>query len=171
LWIKGEAGTGKSTIAYTVARHCRQANVLGASFFCTREDGTCSELGLVFPTMSYQLSLFHPPFGEVVTQVLNSNPGAAYTRPLFQLEDLIMKPLQSESVRNSFPPCVVILDALDECKDTGSRSTILSALAGHIHNLAPISFIITSRPEHSIELGFNILDLVPCTHRLHYELQ
>jgi len=37
FWINGpgSAGTGKSTIAYTVAQRCRERGILGASFFCS----------------------------------------------------------------------------------------------------------------------------------------
>jgi hypothetical protein len=37
FWIKGSAGTGKTTIAYSIAEDCRKHNVLGASFFCSRD--------------------------------------------------------------------------------------------------------------------------------------
>ncbi|KAJ7327987.1 hypothetical protein DFH08DRAFT_710021 [Mycena albidolilacea] len=51
---------------------------------------------------------------------------------------------------NSFPPCVVVVDALDECKDSATTSTILAALSKHVTNLAPLRFFITSRLEHHI---------------------
>src|SRR5258705_13071070 len=37
FWINGSAGTGKTTIAYTVAEACRKRGILGASFFCSRD--------------------------------------------------------------------------------------------------------------------------------------
>jgi hypothetical protein len=46
FWINGSAGTGKTTIAYTIARDCRTHGMLGAGFFCSRDDADCSNPGL-----------------------------------------------------------------------------------------------------------------------------
>jgi WD40 repeat protein len=72
----------------------------------------------------------------------------------YQLEELIVKPLHS--VRNSFPSCLVILDALDECKDDRVTSIILSSLSRHVTELSPIKFLITSRPEQNITGAFKL---------------
>ena len=38
LWINGLAGTGKTTVARSVAEWCDKRGVLGGSFFCSRSD-------------------------------------------------------------------------------------------------------------------------------------
>ena len=38
FWLNGQAGTGKSTVAYTVAQWSHKKKALGASFFCSRSD-------------------------------------------------------------------------------------------------------------------------------------
>ncbi|KAJ7145668.1 hypothetical protein C8R44DRAFT_845105 [Mycena epipterygia] len=166
FWLNGLAGTGKTTIASTVANHCREQtpDMLGASFFCSRDDAECSNLQLIFTTISYQLALFNSAFKEQVSRVLQDNPDIGYAGAPFQLEELIVKPLRS--VRHTFPPCVVVLDALDECKDTQTTSTILSALSLHIAELSPVKFFITSRPEHHIRMGFRSPSLHPSTQQL-----
>ena len=67
LWINGLAGTGKSTIAQTLARLCDGGKLLGASFFCARTGGR-SNVQLIFPTIAYQLSLLNPVFAEEVAK-------------------------------------------------------------------------------------------------------
>jgi hypothetical protein len=73
----------------------------------------------------------------------------------YQLEELIVKPLRA--VGDSFPSCLVIFDALDECKDDHVTSIILSTLFHHITELSPVKFLITSRPEQNITNAFRSL--------------
>jgi hypothetical protein len=70
----------------------------------------------------------------------------------YQLEELIVKPLHT--TRDSFPSSLVILDALDECKDDRITSIILSSLSRHVTELSPLKFFITSRPEQNITSAF-----------------
>jgi hypothetical protein len=164
FWINGSAGTGKSTIAYTIAEGCRARGVLGASFFCSRDDANCSDPGLVFTTIAYQLGQSNASYAAEVTRVLQSNPDIGYSSVPYQLEQLIVKPLHN--LQNSFPPCVVVLDALDECKDSGSMSIILSSLTRYVNELSPLKFVVTSRPENSITTAFKSKKLSPATERL-----
>jgi hypothetical protein len=163
FWINGSAGTGKTTIAYTIAKDCRAQDVLGASFFCSRDDADCSNSGLIFTTIAYQLCQFHPPYAAEVTRALQVDPDIGYSSVPYQLEQLIVKPLRT--LQGSFPPCVVVLDALDECKDSEATSIILSALARYVNELSPLKFVITSRPEHPITTAFRSKELSFATER------
>jgi hypothetical protein len=164
FWIKGSAGTGKTTIAYSVAEDCRKHNVLGASFFCSRDDAECSNSRLIFTTIAYQLGLFNALFRDEVTRALKSNPDIGYSSEAYQLEQLIVKPLRA--LQGSFPPAVVVLDALDECKESNTTSTILSSLSRHVNELRPLKFLITSRPEFHINTAFKSSQLSLATQRL-----
>ncbi|KAJ7751528.1 hypothetical protein DFH07DRAFT_774773 [Mycena maculata] len=146
FWLNGAAGTGKTTIAYTIAQECKNGGILGASFFCSRDDADCSNLRLIFTTIAYQLGLFNPVFGTEVSKVLKATPDIGYTNAQTQLEELIVNPLHM--VRDSFTRCVIILDALDD-------SVILSVLARHSEDLSPLIFLVTSRPENHIKMAFS----------------
>ncbi|KAJ7328022.1 hypothetical protein DFH08DRAFT_331114 [Mycena albidolilacea] len=156
FWMNGAAGTGKTTIAATVAHGClnQQPSALGASFFCSRDDKDCSDLRLIFTTIAYQLALFHPGFGKQISLIRKANPDIGDRYPEQQLRKLIVEPLSS--VRESFPPCVIVVDALDECRDTAPISIILAALSKHVTNLAPLQFFITSRPEPQISKAMSL---------------
>jgi len=78
FWLDGVAGTGKSTIAQTVADHFSQTHELGASFFCSRDDGECSNINLVFPTIAYQLSLRSPSFQKHLSEAIHKDPDVQY---------------------------------------------------------------------------------------------
>src|SRR5258705_6334368 len=86
FWLDGVAGTGKSTIAQTVANHFDSTHDLGASFFCSRDDAECSNVGLVFPTIAYQLSLFNTSFRSHLSEVMDTDPDVQYALASMQLE-------------------------------------------------------------------------------------
>ena len=61
-WLNGLAGTGKSTIAQTIAERLFADGQLGASFFCSRDFEDRSNLKLIFPTLAVQLARKYPKF-------------------------------------------------------------------------------------------------------------
>jgi hypothetical protein len=152
FWINGSPGTGKMTIASTVAKECKDMGILGASFFCSRDDAECSNPKLIFPAIAQQLGLFSPSFQAELATVLTSKPDIVYSRVCFQLEELIINPLRR--LGNRFPSCIVVMDALDECRDHGTTSVILSSLSRFVADLRHLKFLITSRPEQQIASVF-----------------
>ena len=165
FWINGpgSAGTGKSTIAYTVSKHLDACRKLGASFFCSRDNADCSNPKLIFPTVAYQLGQFYAPFRQQLSAVFQADPDVAHLVVPRQLEKLLVKPLHA--MKGKMPFCVVVIDALDECQDGGATSIILSSLAQHITALSPVKFLITSRPESHIISGFKLGRLNQTTQR------
>jgi hypothetical protein len=165
FWLNGpgSAGTGKSTIAYTVARDLDKHQKLGASFFCSRDNADCSNPKLILPTIAYQLGQFYAPLQEELSAVLKADPEVAYSVVSCQLERLLVKPLRA--MKGQMPFCVVVIDALDECQDGGATSMILSSLAQYITALSPLKFLITSRPEAQIIEGFKLERLNLSTQR------
>ncbi|KZP33353.1 hypothetical protein FIBSPDRAFT_924404 [Athelia psychrophila] len=154
FWVNGGAGTGKSTIALTVAQTCKDRGILGASFFCSRDSAECSKPKLLFTTIAYQLSLVCDAFGEKVVAAMHSDPDMGIKSLSHQLEKLILEPLNH--ARDLLPsPCVVIIDALDECGDDSRTHAVLACLSGQVSRLARLRFLITSRPEQNITSVFS----------------
>ncbi|KZP30683.1 WD40 repeat-like protein [Athelia psychrophila] len=163
FWLNGSAGTGKSTIAFTVAKSFKSRGILGASFFCSRDEATCSNHKLIFPTIAHQLAHFHPEFRRRLADAVKEEPDIVHSDVAYQLQELIVQPL---SCIRDFPSnCVVVIDALDECKDDSTISAILAALSRHVEQLAPLKIFLTSRPERNINLGFSDSILHGTTHR------
>ena len=155
FWLNGLAGTGKTTIAYTVAQRCHATETLGASFFCSRSIADCNDTSKIIPTIAYQLGIFYKPMGDRVAEILQNDPSLLYSSPSRQFEELIIKPLTS---LRDIPLCMVIIDALDECSNSSATSMILSTLLKYAKLLSRLRFFVTSRPEPHIAAKFSAPD-------------
>ena len=158
FWLNGLAGTGKSTIAQTFSDMVAKAGILGASFFCSRDYLDRRELKNIFPTLAYQLACRYPTFRHHVIRAIKKDPTVANNSLISQLEDLIVGPLSASNI-----PCVIVVDALDECIDDQPASAILSVLGRHVKQLSSARFFITGRPEPRIRTGFRLPLLEPLT--------
>jgi hypothetical protein len=147
-WMNGMAGTGKTTIAYTLCKRLNDAHQLGASFFCSRSLPDCRDAGRIVPTIAYQLARFSHPFQEALCQVLAVDPDIGTCDIMDQFEKLLKYPLLE--IKQAFPDdVVVVIDALDECADAKSAQLVLDLLFRHVSEL-PIKFFVTCRPEPSV---------------------
>ena len=164
FWLNGLAGTGKSTIAQTFATSTFAYGKLGASFFCSRDSADRSNLQSIFPTLAFQLAHRYPQYREKLFQVLRANHDVEQEALSSQLEKLIVGPLKETEI-----PTLIIIDALDECKDKEPASALLSVLSRHVHEIPDVKFFITGRPEPPIQEGFRLELLRPITDvlRLH----
>jgi len=158
FWLNGLAGTGKSTIAQTVAERTFAEGLLGASFFCSRNFQDRSDLHFIFPTLAFQLAHKYPDFRSHLVSLLQSDPDVV-DEPLYnQMERLIVEPLRSADCST-----LIVIDALDECKDEDPSSAILSVLGRLVEQIPRVKFFITGRPEPRIKTGFRLPLLVDST--------
>ena len=65
-----------------------------------------------------------------------------------------MQKLLVEPLRSVDTSAVVVIDALDECKDDDPESAILVVLGQFVSEMPGVKFFITSRPESHIMTGF-----------------
>ena len=158
FWLNGLAGTGKSTIAQTFAENCFADGNLGASFFCSRDSNDRSNLQTIFPTLAFQLACQYPQFQEKLLELLRTNPNVAKESLYLQVEKLIVGPLKATEIQT-----LIIIDALDECKDEDSESAILFVLSKYVDQIPNVKFFITGRPESQICSGFHLPSLKPIT--------
>lgn len=96
--------------------------------------------------------------------MLRSDPDIGSSSLAYQLEQLIVRPLRATGVH--FPHCVIIIDALDECKDDSTISVVLASLSLYISEFPSLRILITSRPEKNIAHGFKSGNLEPATRQL-----
>ena len=151
FWLNGLAGTGKSTIAQTISERLFAEGLLGASFFCSRDFEDRSNLHSIFPTIAFQLARKYPDFRSHFVALLRTNPDVVHESLYNQMQKLIVEPLQEARIST-----VIVIDALDECKDDEPSSAILSVLGRFVEEITDVKFFITGRPEPRIKTGFRL---------------
>jgi nucleoside-triphosphatase THEP1 len=151
-WINGIAGTGKTTICYSLCRKLESMNQLAASFFCTGTLLECKTIGNIFPSIAYQLAAFCPHYARELHKILRNNYGVVMSDLRTQYKQLIEGPLRPSPIRNApSNTVVVVIDALDECEsEDADISDILDLLLGTEDSI-PIKFFVSSRPEPAIQ--------------------
>jgi len=150
-WLNGLAGTGKSSIAQTIAERMSEGGKLGASFFCSRDFEERSDLRLIFPTLAVQLARKYTEFRSIFVPLARSDPRIAHKSLCNQMEKLIVQPLIESSIST-----VIVIDALDECEDEEPASAILSVLGQFVSKIPKVKVFVTGRPEPRIRNGFRL---------------
>ena len=160
FWLHGPAGTGKSTIARTIAVNAKKAGYITASFFFSgvgaagQRDPAC-----VFPTLAHQLSAGHKDLNRLIGDALmrpsNKVNGMVNGIVFDQFQTLIAAPLDAWHAESKNPGNIlIILDAIEGCQgvEDGHPQRILTCLRDHKYR-APshVRLLLTSRPDRPIE--------------------
>ena len=74
-----------------------------------------------------------------------------------------MKKLVVEPLKESNVSTVIVIDALDECKDEEPASAVLSVLGQLVSEIPKVKFFLTGRPEPRILEGFRLPPLAKAT--------
>lgn len=154
FWLSGMAGTGKSTIAYTICNNFEnnyQPCRLAASFFCSRQTENLSRRLYIIPTIASQIAHCSVAFASALS---STNPGFVHILDK-QMNDLLIQPWQSSSSKqlSEMLPMLIVIDALDEVKDNEGPKFV-EALIQSVEkagvSIKGLKFLITSRPDPGI---------------------
>ncbi|QRV93672.1 hypothetical protein RhiJN_21690 [Ceratobasidium sp. AG-Ba] len=148
-WMNGMAGTGKTTIAYTLCELLESSHQLAASFFCSRSLSGCRDVNRLVPTVAHQLGMSCHPFKDVLCEALDRDQSLASLSLATQFERLIAQPLRTVEHKIPSGLLVVVIDALDELADRLDVSRVLDTLLQQVSGL-PVKFFITCRPDSSL---------------------
>ncbi|KFX99139.1 hypothetical protein O988_04021 [Pseudogymnoascus sp. VKM F-3808] len=155
FWLNGLAGTGKSTVARTVARRHFERESLGASFFFSRGGGDVSHAGKFVTSIAVQLANNVPTVRQYIYDAITKRNDVASQSLRDQWCQLVLRPLLR--LGSSSPPSsyMLIVDALDECDKEEHIRIILGVLA-EVQTLKTVRLrvFLTSRPETPIRHGF-----------------
>ncbi|EDU43562.1 vegetative incompatibility protein HET-E-1 [Pyrenophora tritici-repentis Pt-1C-BFP] len=159
FWLSGMAGTGKSTIARTVAESFFSRGQLGASFFFKRGEGERGNASRFFTTIATDLVVHEPGMLAGIKKALNEDSAISQRALKDQFEKLVLQPLLSiRQARSHGLARVIVIDALDECEREEDIRAILQLLAKTKHvQPVPLRIVVTSRPELHIRLGFQAM--------------
>ncbi|KAI9771033.1 MAG: hypothetical protein M1839_002969 [Geoglossum umbratile] len=156
FWLKGMAGTGKSTIARSVAQSFADQHQLAASFFFKKGEGERGNTTRFFTTIATDLMARIPGLILGVRKALDADPSISERVLKDQFEKLILNPLSEiQQAPSQALAYIVVIDALDECEREEDIRVVLQLLA-RTKDIKPVSLriLVTSRPELPIRLGF-----------------
>ncbi|PPQ93627.1 hypothetical protein CVT25_001122, partial [Psilocybe cyanescens] len=159
-WLFGQAGSGKTTIAYSVARRFEFAGdpndtiILGGNFFCSRQFEESRLSKCIIRTVVHHLALKCRAFADQLSDfdTVNQNVRA-------QLEDLLIAPWQASKPARCHDPSkppqhyLIIIDALDEIDGTGGSEflrNLLDVVDQNENRLQGLKFFVTSRPDPNL---------------------
>jgi hypothetical protein len=151
FWLSGTPGTGKSTICRTFARQLKEKGLLGASFFFRRGEEDATKL---FPTLIKQLVTRVPQMIPAFQEAVECDPGIPEKGLREQFNKLFLHPLLGiKQAQTTY--MVIVIDALDECKQEDDIQVLLQLLPQvQRSNSVQLRFLLTSRPELPIRMGF-----------------
>ena len=127
--------------------------------FSARETSTTAAASVHFPHLAVQLARKYRGFRSIFVPLVRSDPGIAQESLYNQMDKLIVRPLGESTIST-----VIVIDALDECKDEEPASAILLVLGRFVFELPNVKLFITGRPEPLIREGFRPPLLVEATH-------
>jgi hypothetical protein len=151
-WVHGPAGSGKSTIAHTLARRYDEQKRLAFSFFFSRRNLDRSDATKFVLTFAYQLATAVPLVTQAMQDALLRDPSILRQRLEDQFAKLIIDPLQS--VERYILPMIVVIDGLDECCNEAHVNELIQLLVPALSQL-PFRLLFTSRPEAYIQAIFS----------------
>ncbi|GAT30948.1 WD domain-containing protein [Aspergillus luchuensis] len=157
FWLRGMAGTGKSTIARTVAKMFNDQLLLGASFFFSRSNADRADPDRLFPTLARQLADVLPGFAAHLKDSIQHKHDVAQQSLDQQWRCLLLEPLSTLS--DKFPhsmALVLVIDALDECQNGLIYAQSIVKLLATARTLEKVQLriFVTSRPEDYLADGF-----------------
>ncbi|KAI5121598.1 hypothetical protein M0805_009469 [Coniferiporia weirii] len=159
FWLYGVAGSGKSSIANSVAHMFDERQRLLGCFFCKKDDPECRVPSNVFPTLALHFSKWHATYRSMVSHVIQGKDGPKLSQSLqWQFELLLKKPLNSldgDAVDLPPKPLIVVIDALDEGGDSAASRSELAKLLLEMAGIVPwLKVFVTSRPLPEFEHVF-----------------
>ena len=158
LWLHGEAGMGKSSIAHTIADRFKKLGRLGSCYCFDRNQMAEQRDKKIFTTIARDLADRDKQMRRELATAIHQDTSLKHTTDILQQwKELIMKPAKKFS-ETMAGPIVIMIDALDESGAAASRQHLLRILAGKLDDdeslitkLPPhIRILVTSRPSPDI---------------------
>ncbi|KAG8729755.1 hypothetical protein FRC10_003476, partial [Ceratobasidium sp. 414] len=156
LWVHGQAGLGKSTIAASVCQKLDGSDILAASFFCKRDDPERRDAQKVLTTIIHGLAHRHPAYAKALATAIQQDSSICTSPVETQYNKLIVDLLQLPEVSAATSRLVLVVDALDECGNTQTRRRLLGQLHSMSRMVNWLKVVITSRPDLDIKEYFDL---------------
>jgi hypothetical protein len=139
-----------------VCRKLEVEKMLGAHFFCKRDDPDLRSPERALNTIVHRLASWYKPYGRAVATAIENNvelPNASMEQRYSHLVEKLTQKIEDDNIRpEGF--VIVVVDALDECELGGSRPKLLTYLQ-NLSRLVPwLKVVVTSRRDPDIVSAF-----------------
>ncbi|KAG6918233.1 hypothetical protein DXG01_015826 [Tephrocybe rancida] len=140
-FLSGVAGSGKSTIAHSIAKACSEEGILASSFFFKAAQTNRDTPARLISTFARDLASTDKQLAEEISRTIEDNTAIATAYSIsVQFAKLIEAPLSGTPPSH---PIVFVIDALDE----GWTKELITLLSTQVPHLPPnVRFFVTSRP-------------------------
>jgi molybdopterin-guanine dinucleotide biosynthesis protein len=157
-WLCGMAGTGKTTIAYSLCDRLKAEGHLGASYFCSRTIDESCNIRAIIPSIMYQLASCSATLRSLIVKAVKGDREITSNQTDTQFTHLICDPIQScpDDARR-----VLAFDAFNEFKTLEDARLLLLTLTAFAPNLPSVKLFITSQQEPQIEEVFKSVKGTP----------
>ncbi|KAJ7166165.1 hypothetical protein C8R46DRAFT_1097229 [Mycena filopes] len=160
FWVFGPSGTGKSTIANSLAEIFDALGYTGSFVFFDRDVRERADPSSFIRTIASHLARRGGPMADAIFAAVEKNPGVSEMHLARQFKTLILEPTCATTSVSS-RPVIIIIDALDEGAIDGEvPADFLAVLADGLPRLPKhVRVLITSRRDPKI---VSSLSALPC---------
>ncbi|CAG7853144.1 COMPASS-like H3K4 histone methylase component WDR5B {ECO:0000303/PubMed:19567704} Short=AtWDR5B {ECO:0000303/PubMed:19567704} [Serendipita indica DSM 11827] len=146
FWLCDIAGSGKSTVAMSVAQMWRKKGIYGGQFFFSLISNEGSTTEKFCSTIARELAQQVPELKPYIAKAVEQNPAIMRSSLQEQLQTLVINPLRQRQQR-----VILVIDAVDECKSGAQRKELLDTITMAARETNNLKLFITSRPDPVIE--------------------
>ncbi|KAG6905206.1 hypothetical protein DXG01_004286, partial [Tephrocybe rancida] len=146
-WLSGRAGTGKTTIAHTIADKYDSEGRLAATFFLWRSTGDRDEIRKVVPTIAFQIAEKSHLAKEGMERALLKESSLSECLSQLSRFDYQLSKLLIHAPDCSTGHSLVVIDGLDESVSPERVEDLVKKLC---QMSLPFRFLLVSRPEDYI---------------------
>lgn len=139
----------------TLAHHYAGEQRLAGTFFFAKQDSERDNFVHFVPTLASQLIDSIPELKAILQETLEKDSSLIHQSFHVQFKKLILDPLRLKKITLSGPPMVIIIDSLDDCKDSDVKEFL--KLVEDAVNGGKFSFrlLIGSRSEAYLQRTFH----------------
>lgn len=167
-WLYGPAGTGKSSIAHTIAEKSVEKGWVVLTFFFSRGRKDRTAITKVFTTLSYRLAASNtlPSARQTIGHAIQEDPSILLANFQTQFQKLVADPIMAGP--QSMPKVIIIIDGLDECQSFSHQKQLVKLLVRMSPSLSShVKFLVASRPEEQIKHEFHVSAAQSITELVH----
>ncbi|KAG8781125.1 hypothetical protein FRC15_009022 [Serendipita sp. 397] len=147
FWLNDAAGTGKSTIAATIANEWLIDNRLAGRFFFSPNSRTTQTTKEFCRFVANDIARNQPSLADTIQDEIKSISSEQHVWFDIQLQRLIINPVgKLEGDKCIF----IVVDALDNCVLNEERVGLLNSFVRHLPSVLHLKLLLTSRPVQDI---------------------